>query len=470
MSISVNIHGNAVKNRGRLIERLYAIQPRAVFVLDNLELALSLKEKLPNTTVVFREFEHNRAVHKDHDPMQWLDAHAHQAAGGVTLNVLNEPPFDQDVIDWLVKVAIRAVEKKVRVCLGNFAVGNPTGDPAKEWPKAQRLLEIVSANPEYLSIGLHEYFAGVPTSGLIGGVPEMIRPGEWPAIVPFTRWHCGRFQFLIDFCNSINLKPPRILVTEAGADNLSDIGEWLKGLKRIAPDKDPRSWRTLAAQWRIWYPSWSTERAYFEMLKWLDQTIYKGSPVEAQMIFCYGHSSDQWADFDVEDANEFWDLLIAYTKEVNTVPVLPLPNDARWSETTNASGSGWRVRLTDALTDGNELGWVQAGEKFSTIDRPGSEWIFGKNASGVIGYINRGVLSVATPAPPPAPPEFPPDSEEHEPPTEPSEEELLLIELRRAYTSAGEAFNKLAIASARYAEYLKSKESQIRESRLANAA
>lgn len=314
--ISLNIHGLNVKNRQRLLDHLQVLQPPAVLVLDNLDLAREIKGLLPGTTVIFREYgsRGDGDLHLQSDPKAWLDGHAHQAKDGIVLHVLNEPPFNTEVMEWLTEMLRLAAPRGIPLIVGNWAVGNPQPE---QWPMARDLLQLLDQYRNLFILGLHEYAGGVITSGLVGGNPTMIQPGSWPQDVSsITRFHMGRFKFLMNYCDSVSIRHPRIILTEHGFDDTSDIKAWEETLKKTAPYLNIRGWKTLRNQWQDWFGGlgWSAERAYFEQLAWADRTIYRNSPVEAQCIFCWGHSSQDWEQFDVAEAPEFQRLLEEYAR------------------------------------------------------------------------------------------------------------------------------------------------------------
>ncbi|MCI0353233.1 MAG: hypothetical protein L0Z53_27765, partial [Acidobacteriales bacterium] len=345
--ISVNIHGNNVVDRQRLFDHLQILQPPAVLVLDNLDFAREIKQLLPNTTVIFREFgsKGDGGLHRDWTTQEWLDRSTHQAEGGIILHVLNEPPFDQAVVDWLTELLKLAAPRRIPLIVGNWAVGNPLPE---QWPMAREMLELLDQHRDLFILGLHEYAGGVVTSGLYGGYPDnagvkpgtpparggtpggmnLIHPANWPQDVSgVTRYHMGRFKFLMEYCASIGIGCPRIILTEHGFDDTSDIKAWEEKLKKTPPYLNIRGWKTLHNQWSDWFGSlgWSPQRAYFEQLVWADKTIYQNSPVEAQCIFCWGHSSQEWEQFDIAGALEFQRLLEDYVRSFDTMPVTPSP-------------------------------------------------------------------------------------------------------------------------------------------------
>jgi hypothetical protein len=103
-----------------------------------------------------------------------------------------------------------------------------------------------------------------------------------------------------------------------------------------------RGWKSAQDQWRKWYEAlgWSPQRAMFEQLAYADRTIYQHSPVEAQLIFCWGHTSDMWDQFDVADADEFQSLLENYAQEA---PVAPLATTEQMGGTFAPVGAAQTV-------------------------------------------------------------------------------------------------------------------------------
>lgn len=343
--ISYNIHGQNVPDETGLLTHLQALQPTSVLVMDGLGLAQKIKAMLPADTIIIHR---NYGVTGGDDgiqdrpnnpisPEKWLELRAKEADAGVWLYVSNEPGYNRVVIDWHVKLMKLCIPRGIRLIIGNWAVGNPEPD---QWPMAREILELWASRPDLFILGLHEYGCGVMTSGLVGGAPDDSRHADYikvenwpdnPTASKLTRFHCGRFKFLLDYCKSINLTPGRILITEHGMDDVSDIKSWSSKLKVVAGYLNIRGWKTLVDQWRTWYGScgWSPERAYFEQLRWADKAIYRGWPVEGQLIYCWGHSSQTWDQFDVAGAKELQSLLEDYRRSeappVEPPVVTPLP-------------------------------------------------------------------------------------------------------------------------------------------------
>ena len=345
--LSINIHGQAISSgqESHLMEWLQELDPTSVLVMDNEALARRILRTFPQCIVIHRNYGVTKGdddVYRRVSPQQWMDLRAKEADTGLYLYTTNEPGFDRDVITWHVALMEEAVKRNVRLVVGNWSVGTPQ---AEAWGIARRLLDAINAHPDQFILGLHEYGAGVMTSGLYGGYPDnagvqpgtpggynLVPPENWPKDASkITRFHCGRFKFLLQYCEQAGIRPPRIIVTEHGMDDMSDIGGWLSKLKVKQGYPNIRGYKTLEPQWADWYGrlGWSMERAYFEQLKWADKVIYQGSPVIGQLIYCYGHVDAKWEQFDIQYAAELQALLADYADTMKPAPApIPTPQPA----------------------------------------------------------------------------------------------------------------------------------------------
>jgi hypothetical protein len=351
--ISYNIHAQRLSNHDHLINHLRKIQPAAVLVMDGLGLAQEIKGLLPDTLVINRIFPDDD-IHHRVSPEDWLNQRASQAEGGIAQYTTNEAGFGQELINWHVRLMELAAPRRVPLVIGNMSVGTPQRE---EWANARRMLELLDQHRDLFVLGLHEYACGVVTSGFLGGYPnnagvppnsgqqgrDLIPTGNWPGrdeAGGMTMFHLGRFKFLLQACNDLGIRPPRIVLTEHGFDDVSDIKPWSETLLSTGSYLNIRGWKSAQNQWTGWYggQGWSPQRAMYEQLTYADRTIYQGSPVEAQLIFCWGHSSDMWDQFDVADAAEFHSLLENYAQQPLTAEAFQAASFAPPQPTT-AGGS-----------------------------------------------------------------------------------------------------------------------------------
>lgn len=384
--ITYNVHAQAVTNTERLKKHLQNINPVAVLVMDGQGLANEIKALLPDCMVIQRFFMDadeggDDNIHTRISPEEWLKRiHAIDKGERKTwYYVPNEPGFNEQTLGWLVRlIELNALDPHpLSLVVGNFAVGIPPGnDPVGAWALARRLLELLDKYRAWCILGLHEYGCGVMTSGLVGGSPDdpahpnYIIPENWPPSIytpPLTTFHCGRFNFLVQYCKNIGLKPPRVILTEHGMDDLSDIKFWSSKLRVSGSYLNIRGWKTLKDQWIEWYrftKGWQPEQAYFEQVKWADQAIYQGSIVEAQCMFSWGYTSKNWEQFDLAYAHDFQAQLEEYVRAMGEIPeppppvVEPPPVEPPPAPEPEPTTQVFKIVIEGAAADKEYLEWV----------------------------------------------------------------------------------------------------------------
>ena len=341
MRIGFNIHAQGVKDTARLMSWCAENKPAWMGVMDGVGLAKAIRQASPDTQVWHRAYPSggDEAIWKRISPQQWVAQARRELDGtGLWAYCLNEPGFDQDMLRWLCEAIEAAGSQGVKLVVGNFSVGTPEPDQWRS-PQAARLLRLLDAHRARVILGLHEYAGGVVTSGFIGGAPnstqyhrDFIPRENWPdraEAADMTMWHIGRLKFMIAACKAQGIQPPRVLITEAGFDSLKsdpnpDLRAWLDSL----PDSDgfeARAWRGLRQAWAGYYPQWTHEQAYAEQLRYVDDVIYAGLPVEGLQVFCYGHKDAQWAGFDVEGYETLLGALAARPEPITPPPIPTLP-------------------------------------------------------------------------------------------------------------------------------------------------
>jgi hypothetical protein len=427
--ISYNVHAQALGGgRERFLQHIQKVQPRAILILDDIDLCKVVKGLLPNTIVIHRQWPDDD-IHLRMSPADWIKMKQRDIGGAdLWAYTSNEPGFNQQLIDWHVQVMKLAPAAGLKLVVGNFAVGTPGAD---SWSAARPLLELLDRNRSTMILGLHEYACGVITSGFIGGYPQFIQPNTWPGdVTSTTLWHLGRYKFLVSYCRSIGINPPRIILTEHGFDDVSDIKPWAERLLQTGPYHNIRGWKSIVNQWNDWYNplGWSAERAYFEQLSYADRVIYQNSPVEAQCIFSWGHSSGDWDQFDVADALEFQRMLEAYAAQQGpAASVAPTPAASAQAATAAPVPSSLvahptldGVRIREVAATGKPIGQANIADALDVLDAAdvarakigvAGEWVHvRKQKDGITGYMAAQFLTLgdttaattATAAPTPA--------------------------------------------------------------------
>jgi hypothetical protein len=108
----------------------------------------------------------------------------------------------------------------------------------------------------------------------------------------------------------------RIILTEHGFDDVSDVKPWAEKLPQTPPYYNPRGFKSLVNAWNFLFPQWRGDRAraYFEQIVYLDRYVYQASPVEAQLLYCWGHTSQDWEQFDIQQEYALHELLASYAR------------------------------------------------------------------------------------------------------------------------------------------------------------
>jgi hypothetical protein len=365
--IGLNIHGANISDKPRLIAYLQATQPRWTLVMDSLDVAREIKVALPACNVIFRAWPDDELV-KQVTPEQWVtDTIARLQGADLWAYGGNEMGFSDDVLTWTARVIEQASMRGLKVVVGNFSSGTPNADDFRR-PAARWVLDLLDKHRETTVLGLHQYACGVITSGFIGGEPGFIQPETWPRnVADVTMWHCGRDRQLFEACDRMAIRAPRVVLTEHGFDDMSDIKFWSERLIKTPPYMTVRGWKTLWNQWRAWWPRWTPEKAYFEQLKYANEVIYKDTPVEAQLIFCWGASSSRWESFDMSEAREMQELLKVYAAE-STAPVEPPARVYEPDTYIYAGVSNYNIRVDAGTASASTGNWLRTGDTVKVLD------------------------------------------------------------------------------------------------------
>lgn len=342
--LSYNVHSTTPGfDKGKLIDHLKKIRPAWVLVMDGLQVCKDIKAAIPECNVIHRAYP-DEEIYKTVSPQEWVDRKVAEIGGAdVWCYTVNEMGYGDTLVNWFTAVIECAARAHLKVVVGNMSAGTPQPE---EWskPASIALLKALDKNRSNAVMACHEYACGVVTSGFLGGFPNnagvpanekgglnLIPSANWPSVLDahvFTKFHMGRFYFLLQACQIAKINPPRLVITEHGFDDVSDIKAWADTLPKTPPYTTIRGWQSCQNVWNQWYSSvngWTPQEAYFQQLKWADQAIYQGTPVEGQLIYCWGHSSKDWEQFDVSQAGTLQTLIEAYAGVAVPMPPVEIP-------------------------------------------------------------------------------------------------------------------------------------------------
>lgn len=340
--ISYNINGQATPVLETLEKHLAVLQPRWVLIMDNPTMGKDLAGKLPHTNVILRNWQltgGDENVYSKLTPEQWLDARLPEAGDRIYLSTANEAginaKWDIDLMNLIVSKNL----KHVKLVLGNPSVGTPsigdwTNEDKREWFK------LLDSHRDQFVLGCHEYFCGIAPSGFVGGYPDgswmdgrtnlhlnYEDKRNWPkdASIIGQLWHCGRIMSVNAAARQFGVMPPRIVISEHGADDLADMHGWLAKFLPSGGRPNIRAWKTLTNLWAKILPGLSSEQSYFDNISYLDEAVYSHFPnVEGQLLYTWSSSTD-WKDFDLSEAGQFQTLLETYATALPTPAPIPVP-------------------------------------------------------------------------------------------------------------------------------------------------
>lgn len=367
--ISYNINGANCPHPDVLEKHVRAINPRWLLIMDNPGMVRDYAHKFPTTNIIARNWSLTNGDENAYSlsPSAWLEARLPEVGllGNVYLYTGNEAGIAAKWHIDLMKLIIQRGLKLVKLVICNVAVGTPANVDEWKQPDMREFFQLLDEHRDQFVLGLHEYFAGIAPSGFVGGFPDgswtdgrtNLHPNyedrrNWSADASTIGmlWHCGRFKVVNDAARSFGYQPPRIVITEHGADALSDMELWIQKFPVSDGYSKPRAWKSLGALWAKLLPGRSHQQAYFENVRYLDEAVYKRFPnIEGQLLFAW-NGNLQWQEFDVSEAETFQGLLEVYVNQppsVSSLPAFPADFDDR--------AKSYLVRATDGATTVRKL-------------------------------------------------------------------------------------------------------------------
>lgn len=295
--IGYNINGEAVPDTAYLLQVITSPCKTTALVMNNLALAVRIKELCPDTIVVSRNYSplegDEWALRSAQNIVEQWRREGHPE---IVRHSTNEPSFGrglrlQEFVQADLLLMRLAREAGFTVAMGNFSVGIYEAsdiDAGLFDPYIRGLHQY----GHYLA--LHEYSLGVLAFGTGQWAAQClldrlcVQPERWSAERLLVRrvwadgtwqyppfWYLGRGIWWLIRADLIAVPRPRILLTEFGWDNLPNIKpiieplRWQYGLPQYFHDM--RGVNTYARLWAWYWPGWSFARAACEQLRWADK-------------------------------------------------------------------------------------------------------------------------------------------------------------------------------------------------------
>lgn len=293
--IGYNINGEAVPNMDTLLGELVSPCKSLNLVMNNLSLAVQIKERCPDSYVVSRSYsrlEGDEWVYRT--PQQFVEQCNREGNKQIIRHSTNEPSFGsgQRLIEFVNKEIELMRLARAAGCtfaMGNFSVGifEPEDINAGYFDNYIRAFHQYG---HYLA--LHEYSVAVLPFGVgrwtTGYLLDRIfvQPANWPRASDLptcpngefgSYWYLMRGTWFLCRADTIGVPRPPILVTEFGWDNLPNIKPQIEPLRQQfgLPQYffDMRGVNTYPRLWAYYYPQWSFAEAVCHQLAWAE-SIY----------------------------------------------------------------------------------------------------------------------------------------------------------------------------------------------------
>lgn len=319
--ISFNINGEAVPDTAYLLQVMTNPCKTTALVMNNLALAVRIKELCPDTIVVSRNYSplegDEWALRSAQNMVEQWRREGHPE---IVRHSTNEPSFGrglrlQQFVQADLLLMRLAREAGFTLAMGNFSVGIYEASDI-DAGLFDAYIRGLHQYGHYL--GLHEYSLGVLAFGtgqwsaqcLLDRV--CVQPERWPTEQLLVRriwsdgmwqyppfWYLGRGIWWLIRADLISAPRPRIILTEFGWDNLPNIKpiieplRWKYGLPQYF--NDMRGINTYPNLWRYYWPNWSFSQAACEQLLWAEM-IYPPEFIGVD-LFTWSLSSD-WRQTD----------------------------------------------------------------------------------------------------------------------------------------------------------------------------
>ena len=318
-------------DRGSFLRFVQDCNMKSVVVLDDLALCSELNIPYP----IYRSYTF------EPDPGISPKANAEAAVAFITTQpnyqkvywyINNEPDVTLarfDMYAFMIK-AIANQKLDIKCVFGNFSSGSVRcgqGEDFNEWlTKGDAFLKALVGTPHV--IGVHEYTVYYPWYVSDGGKYMGVttwknRPSKVDWSLP--QWHIGRnMQGIASACKSLNITPPKVIVTEVLIDRMNDIRDLPRELN---------GYKTYADRWKLQFPEFQLGELYAEFLIWSWETIYAKAPVPVEAIttFCYGNTGS-WQNYNVADDSGYLKNMREYRYAPEEDPE-PAPADLSNPET-----------------------------------------------------------------------------------------------------------------------------------------
>jgi hypothetical protein len=297
LRIGLNIHNKARAGQERsadektyLPQFLKQLNPSAIVVMDNFAFAQDMHSALPNTIVIYRQYNENEGhLWKVITPEQYVINQRGITKPGMPLYVMNEPNSKADVQElkdrtkWMVRVIELLAASGDTCVIDNEGVGQPilTNFTENErWEAIKPLFDAFKRYPQ-MYWAIHPYWG-----------PDGIRAND-----PQVAHHRAVETQL----KLRGYDMPLLMFTETGRD--------------ARDGSKSNGWRSTGISEELYAAEIVKARNEF----WTEPYI------RGACVFVYGSTTETWRPFDIEQAKILHSALIAANVTAQPPPPVPVP-------------------------------------------------------------------------------------------------------------------------------------------------
>lgn len=285
-----NIDGQFLDNADKnWIESIFkGHNPKAVVVLSDINYAIRLKNLLPKTQVIFRNFwgDEYDNIHRTTTVNQFLQIYDDALKNDLIVYSNNEPTLDDSLIAWEYELSSKIIERNKKAVQFNWSVGMPNNGDA-DYDKFKKNLKIITENKNNLYLGLHEYWFGWPFAEF-GISPIYNQMKNFTLSDKQKPYVIGRYRWISDYCKRKFNRTANIIFTEFGYDEV-DALLYLAG--QIPYYKRPMRMENVLPALEVWRTQSNMDiyEYAFEQFRLVWEKVYKNSPeIKGVCTFPFG--------------------------------------------------------------------------------------------------------------------------------------------------------------------------------------
>lgn len=294
-------------------------------VVNDPDFAVEIARRYPGAAVVIRSHPDDVIHQMGITPESWVVRHLHwlTQADNLWLAGGNESGWAEHAA-WAYAFGLACLKHGVKGVLWNLQTGHPE---TEDIPAGRKGLQLICENPGQLALGIHGYFSGLATTGMLVDLRSFPTDrAQWPKVIDLRKWRAYHFARDLDienYCLDEFGIAPTVFYTEFGCDHHNDIKSWEdEFVDSVHVRRGYHNWKRAFARW---FPGWSHARAYVEQKRWCVDEF--GVSRRARFATFVENRGAEWDLYATEDDDAYYVEREKWYLEMMEAPPPP-PKDA----------------------------------------------------------------------------------------------------------------------------------------------